>query len=150
MIGERRRLQSRYSGGERGISRKPSRRECRIVRRPVVTCLRAFFTCTQGCGCVWRPAFPAPSDFPRDANDAQLGRIRAAGMLTLVIARSAATTQSIYPLCRDMDCFACARNDGIGRRAARKWAADPRRKPPHLEISPKVHKLCRAIGVILL
>ena len=28
---------------------------------PVVTCLRAFFICTRGCGCVWHPAFPAPS-----------------------------------------------------------------------------------------
>jgi hypothetical protein len=28
---------------------------------PVVTCLRAFFPCTQGCGCTRHPAFPAPS-----------------------------------------------------------------------------------------
>src|SRR5665213_423885 len=28
----------------------------------VVTCLRAFYFCTQGCGRVERPAFPAPSD----------------------------------------------------------------------------------------
>ena len=28
---------------------------------PVVTCLRAFFHCTQGCGCDKHPAFPAPS-----------------------------------------------------------------------------------------
>jgi hypothetical protein len=27
----------------------------------VVTCLRAFYFCTQGCGRVERPAFPAPS-----------------------------------------------------------------------------------------
>jgi hypothetical protein len=26
----------------------------------VVTCLRAFYFCTQGCGRVERPAFPAP------------------------------------------------------------------------------------------
>ena len=28
----------------------------------VVTCLRAFYFCTQGCGRTKRPAFPAPSD----------------------------------------------------------------------------------------
>jgi hypothetical protein len=28
---------------------------------PVVTCLRAFFHCTQGCGCDKHPASPAPS-----------------------------------------------------------------------------------------
>jgi hypothetical protein len=28
----------------------------------VVTCLRAFYFCTQGCGRVERPAFPAPSE----------------------------------------------------------------------------------------
>src|SRR5690349_21490989 len=33
---------------------------------PVVTCLRAFFTCTQGCGCDEHPAFPAPSFLERD------------------------------------------------------------------------------------
>src|ERR1700728_2984523 len=27
----------------------------------VVTCLRAFYFCTQGCGRIGRPAFPAPS-----------------------------------------------------------------------------------------
>src|SRR5882672_9915780 len=29
----------------------------------VVTCLRAFYFCTQGCGCVAHPAFPTPSVF---------------------------------------------------------------------------------------
>jgi hypothetical protein len=28
----------------------------------VVTCLRAFYFCTQGCGRIGRPAFPAPSE----------------------------------------------------------------------------------------
>jgi hypothetical protein len=28
----------------------------------VVTCLRAFYFCTQGCGRIERPAFPEPSD----------------------------------------------------------------------------------------
>jgi hypothetical protein len=31
----------------------------------VVTCLRAFYFCTQGCGRIGRPAFPAPSDLQK-------------------------------------------------------------------------------------
>jgi hypothetical protein len=31
----------------------------------VVTCLRAFYFCTQGCGRIERPAFPAPSDLQK-------------------------------------------------------------------------------------
>ena len=38
----------------------------------------------QGCGCIERPAFPAPSDL-REANElAKLGRNRAAGSRSLV------------------------------------------------------------------
>jgi hypothetical protein len=29
----------------------------------VVTCSCAFLFCTRGCGCIERPAFPAPSEF---------------------------------------------------------------------------------------
>ena len=29
----------------------------------MVTILRAFYFCTQGCGCIGHPAFPAPSVF---------------------------------------------------------------------------------------
>jgi hypothetical protein len=39
----------------------------------VVTCLRAFYFCTQGCGCNGHPAFPTPS-VGRKVH-AQLGRI---------------------------------------------------------------------------
>ena len=42
---------------------KPSRRECR--RYPVNlwwTYSCAFYFCMRGCGCIGRPAFPAPSD----------------------------------------------------------------------------------------
>ena len=46
-------------------------------------CVPSTPFCTQGCGRGWRPAFPAPSDFLRDTNYASLGRIGAAGMLTL-------------------------------------------------------------------
>jgi hypothetical protein len=55
----RRGLSSPAPRGEHAISRKPSRRECRTVRR---TChdLRVFFSthCTQGCGCVSAPGIP--------------------------------------------------------------------------------------------
>jgi hypothetical protein len=37
------------------------RGECRVFSGvTVVTCLRAFYFCTQGCGRIERPAFPAP------------------------------------------------------------------------------------------
>ena len=63
MIDERRWLQSPVRRGERGISRKPSCGECWIVRRTCGDLLACFFHCTQGCGCVWCPAFPEPFDF---------------------------------------------------------------------------------------
>src|SRR5258706_4891619 len=40
----------------------------------VVTMLVRFFSCVRGCGCIERPAFPAPSDIRR--RDAQ-GKTRA-------------------------------------------------------------------------
>jgi hypothetical protein len=40
----------------------------------VVTCLRAFLLCTQGCGRIGRPAFPVPSVYSRHDVPAQLGR----------------------------------------------------------------------------
>ena len=48
--------------GERAISRKPLCRECRMFRRTCSPTSRAF-CCTRDCGCVERPAFPAPSVF---------------------------------------------------------------------------------------
>src|SRR5580692_11133148 len=60
--------------GERAISRKPSCRECRNVRR---TCrdLRACYLpfCTQGCGCVSASGIPCALCFKRDNDDAKLG-----------------------------------------------------------------------------
>jgi hypothetical protein len=41
---------------------------------PVVTCLRAFFICTQGCGCVRCTGIPCALFFVRDEIDASLGR----------------------------------------------------------------------------
>jgi hypothetical protein len=64
MIDRRRRLSSPVLRGERAISRKPLRRECRSdFGVPVLACVRLFLLCTQGSGCVVHPAFPAPSDF---------------------------------------------------------------------------------------
>jgi len=45
-------LKSPVHQGEHVYAVKPLRRECRRFGVPVVTCLRAFFHCTQGCGCV--------------------------------------------------------------------------------------------------
>ena len=59
----------------------------------VVTCLRAFYFCTQGYGRNGRPAFPAPSDFG-GALFAITRAFDAAGMRSRVIARSIAPKQS--------------------------------------------------------
>ncbi len=56
--------------GERGVSHKPSRRECRLFSAHLYD-LRAFLVthCTQGlAGAAEHPAFPAPSDFSRAAS----------------------------------------------------------------------------------
>src|SRR6266436_5817277 len=58
------------------VSNKPGHRGEREVRRKtiargmpgdfrcdLVTTLVRFLFCTRGCGCIERPAFPAPSDF---------------------------------------------------------------------------------------
>ena len=53
--------QARHSGE---IAYKPSNHRAGnagLFGVPVVTCLRAFLSCTQGCGCDQHPAFPAPS-----------------------------------------------------------------------------------------
>ena len=64
MIGRRRWLEKPGHRGERAISRKPLRRECRNVRRTCTTCVRMHLPfCTQGCGCVSASGkiSPAPS-----------------------------------------------------------------------------------------
>jgi hypothetical protein len=54
--------QARSPGRARRKPLKPLRGECRVFSGvTVVTCLRAFYFCTQGCGRIERPAFPAPS-----------------------------------------------------------------------------------------
>jgi hypothetical protein len=59
MSARRRGLSSPAPRGERAISRKPSRRECRTVRRTCGDC-RLLFLLQAGHGCGERPAFPAP------------------------------------------------------------------------------------------
>src|ERR1700681_1339357 len=76
----------------------------------------SFVLCnrTRDRGCSAHPVFPAPSDFRRSKADAKLRAPMRREIVKLcqkqkflpVIARSAATKQSIHPLCCDMDCFA--------------------------------------------
>jgi hypothetical protein len=51
--------------GERGISRKTIARGMPGVSgvTVVTTLVCSFYFCMRGCGCIERPAFPAPSDF---------------------------------------------------------------------------------------
>jgi hypothetical protein len=61
--------------GERAISGKPSRRECRNVRRTcrdLRACIPSF--CTQGCGCVSASGIPCALFTSRADDDAELGR----------------------------------------------------------------------------
>jgi hypothetical protein len=61
--------------GERAISGKPSRRECRNVRRTcrdLRACIPSF--CTQGCGCVSASGIPCALFLSRVDDDAELGR----------------------------------------------------------------------------
>jgi hypothetical protein len=44
-----------------------------ISGEPVVTCLRAFYFCTQGCGCAEAPGFPCALSL-RGMNDQSSGR----------------------------------------------------------------------------
>jgi hypothetical protein len=94
MIGPRRGLSSPAPRGEREISRKPSRRECRSeTGEPVVNYARVpkLFR-TRGCGCNGHPAFPAPS-CQRRAFMPQPGRYPAAGTRRHILCS----------LCRDPD-----------------------------------------------
>jgi hypothetical protein len=60
--------------------------------------LCAFLFCTQGCGRVGRPAFPAPSDFEAKdfAHNSDASRRENAESYSAVIARSEATKQSSF------------------------------------------------------
>jgi hypothetical protein len=50
--------------GDHEVRRKTIARGCRVISGvTVVTTLGAFFLSARGCGCIVRPAFPAPSDF---------------------------------------------------------------------------------------
>jgi len=87
---------ARYTG-ERAISRKPSRRECRIVSAYLQWLTRALSTYARAAAGVpntrhsLRPPISSDNDMTKTRAD------RAAGMRSLVIARSAATKQSMVP-----------------------------------------------------
>ncbi len=66
-------LRSPAHQGERGAAVKPLRRECRVFRPYLTTCVHSTPFSTQGCGCGVRPALPAPSVFRGDVQDAKLG-----------------------------------------------------------------------------
>ena len=87
--------------GEREVSRKPLRGECRLnPSEPVVTTLVCFVLFrTRGCGCSERPAFPAPSvslgeRFLQDSDASRREIAKAHLKFVHVIARSEATKQS--------------------------------------------------------
>src|SRR5260370_37832000 len=90
--------------GEREVSRKTIARgmpgETGVTVVTMLVCFVLFRT--RGCGCIERPAFPAPSDFSGAKFLPKLGRIapRDRGVIFGfdVIARSKATKQSILPL----------------------------------------------------
>jgi hypothetical protein len=89
---------------------------------PVVTNSYVFYFYIRGCGCIRRPAFPAPSFLEGQGFFASPGRCPRRGigrLYPVVIARSASdeailmfVKQSTCSPCRFMDCFAVARNDG--------------------------------------
>src|SRR5258707_11795846 len=88
--------------GEREVSRKTIARgmpgETGVTVVTTLVCL--FFYHTRGCGCIERPAFPAPSDLRGREIQANLARKprRDREVVFAVIARSEATKQSTLPL----------------------------------------------------
>src|SRR5258705_6120466 len=72
--------------------------------------------CMRGCGCIGHPAFPAPSEFQKAGRSWQTSRETCGEIakLCLTSLRGApATKQSSFLPGAKMDCFACARNDGL-------------------------------------
>ncbi len=148
-------VKKRGHRGEREVSRKTIARGmpgCSGVT--VVTNSYAFLFCMRGCGCIARPAFPAPSDFrERDADSKPRAKtcgeiakpcLYAAGCLKreaaapklAVIARSG-SDEAIHAFCAYQDGLlrgAChraalcadplARNDVIGNGARRNDARE--------------------------
>ena len=99
------------------ISRKPLRREGRCDS--ACTCsLRAFAQClrARADGCMRAPGLPCALRLWRVESRCKTRAKRAAGteahVHSAVIARSEATKQSRVA-CAALDCFACARNDGV-------------------------------------
>jgi hypothetical protein len=65
VIRRRRWPKSPVHRGERGISRKPSRRECRCLGLPVVYAHVLLVYAREATGAAKHPAFPAPSSYSR-------------------------------------------------------------------------------------
>ncbi len=103
---------------------------------PVVTTLVYFvFYRTRGCGCIVRPAFPAPSDFRGPTFPAKLAQKHAARLRRCVLSSLRGAKRRSNPtfFCRAMDCFAepvigahsrdpLARNDGPNCHRPRRRA----------------------------
>src|SRR5712692_6836635 len=82
---------------------------------PVVTTLVCFvFYCMRGCGCIKRPASPRPLLSEGKVYKARLAR-KTRGEIAKVYPNVIASEakQSSFLLGMTMDCFACARNDGL-------------------------------------
>src|SRR5689334_25333226 len=85
---------------------------------PVVTCLRAFYICTQGCGCDKHPAFPAPP-FPEGPRSMHHPGMQAAGTRSRVRPPLPALSRpfgSVEPAATQ-EFARPARIDGCGSRA---------------------------------
>src|SRR5258705_11294150 len=105
--------------GEREVSRKTIARG--MPGRSgvtVVTMLVCLFFYTRGCGCIERPAFPAPSDFKGERFMHSSGEFtpRECGVVFEIVSTSLrgaeATKQSILPLWPH-GLLRFARNDGL-------------------------------------
>src|SRR5581483_6658119 len=72
----RRRLTSPVLRREREVSRKAIAQGVPDVSAYLtILCALLPFSAHKACGCVERPAFPAPSHVSRDENDAKLGHV---------------------------------------------------------------------------
>ncbi len=115
-------VKKRGHRGEREVSRKTIARG--MPGRSgvtVVTNSYAFLFCMRGRGCIARPAFPAPSIFQGERFLQNLGRLapRECGDISEIgttSLRGAKRRSNPLLLSGNMDCFACARNDGLNTR----------------------------------
>jgi len=153
---------ARSPGRARRKPLKPLRREGRVISAvPSATTLVCFFISHARLRVqAAHPAFPAPSIFERRQIHASLGRFprRENAEVCLNYARhceeptghanarpmtGSATKQSILSLRGDMDCFACARNDGCNGMGCLKFESKAR--CVYASLSTVIARLGRAI-----